>query len=239
MSTIDPSIARQAKASRKPGPVHIGTALILLFVGGLAIGFGWGTMLIFGEGDFAYDPPALVLAALIASIPLSVIGTIVWMAAVLKRRELGMFYGFGASWFGTGLGLLAANAEFEAEILFTFGCVALGIAVFFVAAGFFAAQLRRAGRERAEVIMRTGTRVTGTVSDKGYTAFTESDRILTTVTFTFTDLQGVQRWVQRSMLIHVGAPVVEGQETDVWFDAANPGNDRGIVVRLAHESPLR
>jgi hypothetical protein len=84
-----------------------------------------------------------------------------------------------------------------------------------------------------------GVLAAATVSDKGYTVFHESDRILTTVTFTFTDLQGVQRWVQRTMTVSAADPIENGQETRLWYDAANPGNDRAIVVELAYRSPLR
>ena len=88
-------------------------------------------------------------------------------------------------------------------------------------------------------MMRSGTRTTATVTDKGYDIFRESARILTSVTFTFTDLNGVQRWVQRPMLITASDPVVEGQETDLWYDPSAPGNDKRIVVKLAVDGPLR
>ncbi|MFZ2172834.1 MAG: hypothetical protein WAW17_02135 [Rhodococcus sp. (in: high G+C Gram-positive bacteria)] len=85
----------------------------------------------------------------------------------------------------------------------------------------------------------TGTSVSATVSDKGYTTFRESDRILTSVTFTFTDGTGTPRWVQRHMAIHASSTIVDGQQTRLWYDATDPGNDSRVTVELANEWPLR
>ncbi|MEN0136307.1 MAG: hypothetical protein AAGC80_14235 [Rhodococcus sp. (in: high G+C Gram-positive bacteria)] len=40
----------------------------------------------------------------------------------------------------------------------------------------------------------------------------------------------------RRMLISSDAPVLDGQPTKIWYDAADPGNERKIVVELATTS---
>ena len=37
-------------------------------------------------------------------------------------------------------------------------------------------------------------------------------------------------------MISSDAPVVDGQTTKIWYDAADPGNERTIVVDLATTS---
>ncbi|KQP57189.1 hypothetical protein [Agreia sp. Leaf283] len=44
---------------------------------------------------------------------------------------------------------------------------------------------------------------------------------------------------QKTMVIEQGDPVVDGQETRLWYDATNPGDVGGIVVELARERRLR
>jgi hypothetical protein len=41
------------------------------------------------------------------------------------------------------------------------------------------------------------------------------------------------------MIIQQANPVIEGQETQLWYDARNPGDEKGIVVELARQYPVR
>ncbi|NMM92248.1 hypothetical protein B2J88_49795 [Rhodococcus sp. SRB_17] len=117
------------------------------------------------------------------------------------------------------------------------GCWALGAGFFVVALA--AARSRVRLMESQEEVVRSGEPVPATVSDKGYVIFHESTRIFTAVTFTFTDAEGLQRWVRRTMVVRAENPVINGQQTQLWYDRNDPGNDARIVVKLAVDSPLR
>ncbi|WP_431277812.1 hypothetical protein [Leifsonia poae] len=239
MSTVDPSIARRLRESRRPSTVRVVVVLLLLFVGGLLAGYGWGS---FGRMiDAELDVPDVsILIAIPVGMLLLIGSSIAWGAIVIKRSDIGIMYGNAASLAGGGVGALIASGSYpDPAVVAIIGVALLVLAVICLALGGWAAATRRRRARADEETMRTGTLATATVSDKGYTVFHESNRILTTVTFTFTDRQGVQRWVQRMMTINAADPIENGQETRLWFDAANPGNDRAIVVELAHRSPLR
>lgn len=236
MSTVDPVALRKLRTAKRPGPVPIAIALVLQFAGGLAAGYGWPQMMLFDDAD----PPALAMAGIISSIPLLVIGSLLWTGIVLKHRRLGLSMGGAIAWLGAALGVQQGssnlgNPPWMAALAAGFLAVAMLLALF----GALAARRRRITAIREEEIMLTGTAAAAIVSDKGYTIFRESSKIFTTVTFTFHDLAGIQRWVQRSMLINAAAPVVDGAETTLWYDAMDPGNDKKIVVKLARDSPLR
>lgn len=240
MSIVDPVIAQRLRRTRRPGLVAVVIVLIVILFGGVAVGYGWSSM--FGGASLVdaaeYEPSWISVVAIIAGFPLSIIGTIAWLGIVLKRRELGVLYGLATFWTGAGIGLLIA-ARALGGLVTVIGLISFGLAAVFLAVGAVAAGRRQASRNLQAEIIRTGTRTTATVSDKGYLIFRESPRIFTTVTFTFTDLQGVQRWVQRQMVVHAASPVVDGQETELWYDASDPGNDKKIAVKLAVDSPLR
>jgi hypothetical protein len=240
MSTVDPSIARKAREARVPGNVAVAALLTLHVLGGLASGFGWSTFASLSDEGGA-EPDALGIVGITVGMPVAIVASILWTGVVLKRRDVGLGYGFAGFWLGAGLGILLAAQRVPqaAEVLRVVGVIALVLAALLLLVGVRAARARRAALESAAVMMRTGTRTTATVSDKGYDIFRESSRILTTVTFTFTDLQGVQRWVQRPMLVTASDPVVEGRESDLWYDSSAPGDDKRIVVKLAMDSPMR
>jgi hypothetical protein len=240
MSTIDPTLARKARQARVPSTTLVIVVLALHVVGGLGNGYGWSTFATFTD-EGTTEPDALGIVGITVGMPLAIIASIVWTSIVIKRSDVGLGYGFSAFWFGGGLGILYAASRFpQVEVLLrNIGFAALAIAVAFLLLGLRAAVARRAAAALAAEIMRTGTRTTATVTDKGYLVFGESTRILTTVTFTFTDMQGVQRWVQRPMLVTAADPIVEGRESDLWYDPTAPGDDRRIVVKLALDSPMR
>lgn len=239
MSTVDPTIARREREQRRPSNARVGVLLALLLLGGFAAGYGWGgfdAMMSSGPDE----PSVLVLVAIPVGMIVTIVSLIAWMAVVLKRADLGLMYGNAAALLGAGAGVIVvATAGGGASYVLAIGFGLLGLAMACLVLGVVAAASRRRRAAAEEEAMRTGTQVTAVVTDKGYTVFHESDRILTTVTFSFTDLQGVQRWVQRTMVIEAGDPVQNGQETRLWFDAADPGDDKAIVVELAHRSQLR
>jgi hypothetical protein len=239
MSTVDPTIAQKLRESRRPTLLRVVVVLALLVVGGLLAGYGWGSIGRVMDEDLV-APDASIFIAIPVGMFVTIVSSIAWTGIVMKRRDLGLMYGNAAALLGGGVGVLvAAGKHRDGSVATAIGLALLGLAVVCVVLGAVAASSRRRRARAEDDTIRTGTVVAATVSDKGYTVFHESDRILTTVTFTFTDLQGVQRWVQRTMTINAADPIENGQETRLWYDAANPGNDRAIVVELAYRSPLR
>ncbi|PTR21878.1 hypothetical protein C8K36_11344 [Rhodococcus sp. OK519] len=234
MSTIDPVAARRARANRPPSAVRIGTALILLFVGGAGLGYGWPTMFGGWVDPESFNPSVLAFVGVLAGLPVTISGFLVWASILLKARHFGLLYGFAAAWAGAGTGALVAGQEMgDAPLVSAVGYGCLLVATLCLAGGLVTARRRRVRGVRNQEARQTGTTATAVVSDRGYTAFRESDRILTTVTFTFTDNANIQRWVQRHMVIHAASPVVDGQSTRLWYDPEDPGNDKRIVVELA------
>lgn len=239
MSTVDPSIAKKAREARVPSSGLVVLLLVLHLVGGFGNGYGWSTFAAFTESST--EPSGWGILGIVIGMPMVILASIAWTTVVLKRRDVGLGYAFSAFWLGAGAGVLLASTEQPglADLLRVIGLVAIGIGIAFLLLGLTAARARRAAAAVTAEVMRTGTRTTATVTDKGYDIFRESSRILTSVTFSFTDMQGVQRWVQRPMLVTASDPIVEGRETDLWYDPTAPGDDARIVVKLAVESPLR
>jgi len=239
MSTIDPGIAKQQRAARRPSNVRVVVTLVFLFLGGVALGVGWG-----GFGwmvDLETEQvDVLTAVAIPVGMTLTVIALIAWASLITRRGDLGLMYGNAAVLFGAALGVVLVSQRVDDDGVLTL--VAVGLVVLAVGAlvlGLVAAASRRRAVSRAEDARRSGRQTTATVTDRGWTIFHESTRIFTTVTFSFVDLAGTQRWVQRQMVVHAEDPVENGQATRLWFDPADPGDDRRIVVELAQDNPLR
>lgn len=237
MSTIDPSLARAQRAARRPSTARVVILLVVLLAGGFGLGYGWGGL---GMFDGETDPPTLSILGAIGGLMLTVLGSIAWSWTALRRADIGFGYSSAAVFLGAGTGLMTVAQQNDSPPLAVgIASALLGLGALFLLLGITAAASRRRQTSRDARTMRTGTLTTATVSNKGYDFFRESSRILTTVTFTFVDLQGTQRWVGKTMVIDQGDPIVDGQESRLWFDAANPGDTRGIVVELAKQRQLR
>ncbi|KQZ76044.1 MULTISPECIES: DUF3592 domain-containing protein [unclassified Nocardioides] len=233
MSTIDPIAARRAKAERAPGALRVGLNLVVLVIGGYLTGVGWTEM----SADVTESPPSTVtMAAVPVGMTLTVIGLIAWGPLLLRSSKLGIAQGLAAAASGGGLGTWTTAREIESRVAERVGLGLLVLAAALLLLSLFAYRRRIARARLAEELMKTGTRTLATVSDKGYTASSEGSSVFTTVTFTFHDAHGVQRWVQRPMMVRRAAPITDGQTTDLWYDAQDPGNDKHIVVALALES---
>ncbi|GIT80408.1 hypothetical protein LLS1_20770 [Leifsonia sp. LS1] len=236
MSTVDPSRARAARQARRPSTTRVVVLLVVLFAGGVLMGWGWGGFALIGEDA---EPPVGAVLGAVGGLILSVAGFAGWTATMLRRSDVGLGYGAAAELLGGGAGLMAVLQGTQNVVAHGIAWALFVLGAFFLVLGASAAAARRRQGSRDERIMESGMLTTATVSDKGYDFFHESSRILTTVTFTFTDLQGTQRWVQKTVLIEQSAPIMEGQETRLWYDAANPGDTRSIVVELARANALR
>ena len=242
MSTIDPVAQRTLRRNRPPRPIAIVVALALHLVGGFAMGYGWSGFFSAFQAPIEEltAPPVITNIAIVVGLPLTIGGAIAWLSLAMKRADLQAFHGAAVFCLGAAVGVLLASVEFGLPLLLIpIGVAFLGLAVLFLALAARAGSLRTRRLAREESIMHTGTLTTATVSDKGYVIFRESTRIFTTVTFTFTDLHGAQRWVQRRMVVRAEDPVAEGQQTELWYDPSDPGNDGNIVVKLAVDSPIR
>ncbi|SDX34708.1 hypothetical protein SAMN04487912_110197 [Arthrobacter sp. cf158] len=236
MSTVDPIALKRLRANKRPGPISIVVSLAFQFLGGLAAGYGWPHVEAFED----IEPPLLPLVAVISSIPILVLSSIAWTAVAMKHNKLGLPLGGTLAWLGAALGVAAAAVGLGyPTALIWVGAGCLAISLLLAVLGVWAAHKRRTIAHLEATVMSTGTMTSARVSDKGYLSFSDSAKILTTVTFTFHDAGGVQRWVQRPLLITAAEPVVDGQETTLWYDPLDPGNDQKIVVKLAKDMPLR
>ncbi|WP_159708535.1 hypothetical protein [Arthrobacter sp. 18067] len=236
MSTVDPIALRKLRANERPGPVSVVLALAFQFIGGFAAGYGWPHLALFD----GVEPPALALIAIISSIPVLVLSSIAWTAVAMKHSKLGLALGGTLAWLGASLGVAAVAVQPGMTPMLTWvGAGCLAISLFLGILGIIGARTRRAIAHREATVMSTGTMTSARVTDKGYLSFSDSAKILTTVTFTFHDSMGTQRWVQRPLLITAAEPVLDGQETTLWYDPLDPGNDKKIVVKLAKDMPLR
>lgn len=63
--------------------------------------------------------------------------------------------------------------------------------------------------------------------------------MISKVTFRFTDLAGVSRFVQRTVRKPANVQVIVGQTTSLWYDPTHPARDKSIVVELAQQNPVR
>jgi hypothetical protein len=237
MSTVDPALARRARAERVPSNVRVVVVLVVLVVGGFLSGYGWGSFGRFGDDEL---PDRFAIVAIPVGMLATILGSIVWMSLVMRRADIGVGFGQAAVLVSAAIGLLlAARIAGDSVPLVIIGAVILVLGIAAGVLGAVAGRRRIAEAQRAVEAMRSGTQTEAIVTDQGWTIFSESPRILTTVTFSFVDLQGVQRWVQRPMVIHAVDPLVNGARTRLWYDPSDPGDDRRIAVEAALASPIR
>lgn len=107
--------------------------------------------------------------------------------------------------------------------------------------------LRRRARQSRTEDLRRGAHVQGTVTDDGLAEFADTPNVkLATITVTFRDLSGVQRWVSVMAVQTPGRLIEVGHTVDVWFDHTAPDNvsrirvehDNG-VSRIAPGTPIK
>ncbi|MBB2958417.1 hypothetical protein [Pseudoclavibacter helvolus] len=98
--------------------------------------------------------------------------------------------------------------------------------------------LRLRSSRRGDSVRRmlaAGRPVAGTVTEG--VAISPGTRTIASWRFTFTDAQGVQRWVKRTSTVDWHTAPKPGQRVWVLFDAANPGDTSRIFV--SRSSPGR
>lgn len=236
MSTVDPEIARAKRAMRRPSIALVIILLLLLLAGGMLCGYGYAGMASF---ESVGEPPIGAIVGAAGGMPLTIFASILWTWAVIKRPDIGLAYGFAAVLFGAGIGVMLESRGRADDVASWIAWGLVGGGGLLLVLGIAAAGGRTSQSRRDRETLRTGTLTTATVTNKGYDFFRESSRILATVTFTFVDLQGTRRWVKKTALIEQSDPIVDGQTTRLWYNAAEPGDTKQIVVEAAHDRPVR
>jgi hypothetical protein len=225
-----------------PRPTHgvgLAVAQVLLLAGSLLAGYGIGCTVI----DANEDAPASYVAgddigiATIGGCIIAVVGLVMWSFMVDSHPlAVGQLHSWGTSLPAGAFGLLIATSHLGAGD--TYALVAIGLAI----AGAVAMVLgcvavsRRRRRYRHELdLIARGTAVPATVLDSGLDPddFEEASNVITTVTFRFVIGDHAYR-LNRRMTIPQHGLVLEGQRTTVWYDPADPTDDRAMVVAMQH-----
>ena len=238
MSLIDPDAARRARGRRVPTLRDLIPWTIASFVGGVLHAFGLVIMSGDGEPDFMESTTTRFAVMMVLTPVGGLLILLSWIAWVSRVARNPLLPGWGApstlGLMGAAIGASLARSRSEligeprvthTVLLLLAGAVLLGIltAVSWVR--------RRARLDRDAQIMRTGLRVLGTVTNQGYTHFSESSRIWTKVTYSFVDGAGAVRYVQRAAIIEAGDPIVDGDTVDVWYDPGAPRDGTCVVVK--------
>lgn len=239
MSTTDPAEARRELArSRRSGAVRwilIGDTLVVL---GNAL-FSIGVYGLFGLG-FAQDSPTLEatmpirIIAFGAGLIVSILGSFIHFSAARRHsgRPVGgsPFLGIvplavigwaGGAWIGWAV--FAPSSWIWIPLVVTLAAVALVV----LSARTRAADRRN--REALSALVEAGAIVPGVVTEIAELS-PGSGGLVAPVVVTFSDAQGIDRWVRklgqwdRSEVPNVGDTVA------VLFDAADPGNDKRIWI---------
>lgn len=213
----------------------IGTGAVLLLSG---LAAGWSITLCL-QTDVLADGANMGPLALVAiSLIVAVSALIVWSAEADPRRALTVWHGLAGVLAGVGIGVLVANLGNSGSGRTT----AIGFGVLVAAALLLLLSLSLGGKARRKAtlvddVIRTGVKVTAFVAHKGYDGFGESSQVNTPVRFEFTDAEGVERQVEKRLMILSHDPIEKGQETDLWYDPADPDDVDRIVVQLQLDHP--
>lgn len=236
MSLTDPVAARHARAERRRPIVRVVLTLLLL-TSSAVTGVTWGVLIVSG---FESADAALQVAAIVSAI-IAWISYLAFSIATFGSWRAGPVV-LGIAFALLGLGLLGARLNGGGSVLEFpgwLGLVFLSLGLLIWVLGFVSRASRRRRAEQQQRTLASGVATTATVTDVPRGPSPSSRGLWAAVTFTFTDRGGTQRWVERPMLIRREGDVKIGDTTQLWYDAADPGNDRSIVVELAKDNPLR
>ncbi|MEU2948975.1 DUF3592 domain-containing protein [Nocardiopsis alba] len=98
--------------------------------------------------------------------------------------------------------------------------------------GFLSRVRERRGRELLGRLLREGTRTTGEVTELTLPVSNDSGPSVTHWTFSFTDLRGQRRWVQRIQRLPRGRVLSIGGPVTVLYDPSRPHDTSRIFVAL-------
>lgn len=229
MSTIDPNLARLNRKKWSPGPVALSVGLLLGLLAGFATGFGFPTLYSNGE----LDPPIAGTVSASLAIPLVIGASTLWTALMVKGKDVGFGPGMLFFFLGLGVGATVAKSQLgESVLAVIFTIIAVFFSLLFAVLTPIGMRARKKVAATRELILRTGIATTATISDTGFRPNIDADKVLAQVTFTFFDITGTQRWVQQAMFVDMRNPIVQGQETTLWYDPADPSDRHRIFVKL-------
>lgn len=232
MSTLDPVAARVSRQRRRR-PVQRGILSSVLLLGVAVAGWGWGTLSIDGTEGAGRLLAVTIVASVVAWCSLLVFA----IASAGPWRAAPFILGFAFLLLG-GAFLVVRPAEPLLEFPSFLGLILLAFAVLVTLGGLRARSRVRSRARTQDAAVASGTRATAVVTDVPPGPDPSSRGLWAKVTFTFTDLSGTQRWVQRPLLIRRSGDVSLGDTTLLWYDSSNPGDDASIVVELARDNPL-
>jgi len=238
MSTIDPDAAARAKAARIPQAQDLWGPGLTVLVGAFVTAYSITAFVTVLDTENEDPEPwqwILRITALTVAAGATIVGLNTWVARSVRNPRLP---GFGAAQalacasaaFGTTV-VAPAPAWFREPRMIPGTWWLAGIALFLGILSVVSWGARAADRRREDETMRSGRLTTGVVTNQGYDRFHESNRILTSVTYSFDDLNGTRRFVRRPAMITADDPVVTGELVDLWFDPARPDHLKTIAVR--------
>lgn len=219
MTTIDPGLEKQRKAMRPPGLTWIVISLTMLFLGGGGLALGiLGTANQLVNIDLNMDAGMGAVAAMGGGIAMMVIGFISWSSAVIREvisrsildepNRFGFALGLAFPPLGGGLVLLY-------EDFLPWAWLTLAAAVLMLLASLWGVKSRKADARKAAELRASGQHTSAVVTDQGYDMFeTGTASIFTTVTVSFHDHHGTQRWFTTPKLISRDFPIKNGQSYD-------------------------
>lgn len=225
-----------------PRPSHeVGLTLaqVLLIAGGGLAGYGFGCTVIDGYDD---APPAYVADGDIAMFALgglvvAVVGWVMWsFMADSHPLSVGQLHSWATFLPASALGVLLSARELGVTgwyVVGAFGLAAAGVGAMLLAS---TRVRRRRRRYRHELgLIARGVAVPATVLDSGLDPgdFEEASNVITTVTFRFVVGDDAYR-LHRRMTIPQHGILLDGQRTTVWYDPADPSDDKAMVVAIQH-----
>lgn len=191
-----------------------------------------GSGLACGQGVGANDPSnqlwgPVFLISLMAGIWLY----FWWCCLSLSRNLCGIRANAGLGLNIVAFGVaLADTSDYTWPIYLAVGGVAL------IGLGCWTGALGASATRRQELIRETGWQTTATLTYIDPAKPSADDPITGCLaTFTFQDLEGQQRWVQRPMLVSRDEEIPVGTTTRVWMAHDEPVDEDKIVVELSEE----
>ncbi|NYG59620.1 hypothetical protein BJ980_002543 [Nocardioides daedukensis] len=171
------------------------------------------------------------------ALVVTVCALILWSTLADPRRALTIWHGIAASFLGVGAGTLLGNLGEDNSKALWFGVGMIVAAALLLLLGLSGGSKARRKVNLVGDLKSTGVRTTAVVLNRGYLEFGESTQVNTPVTFEFSDEQGHKHRVEKRLLILPADPIEEGQETELWYDPADPEDWDRIVVQLQQEHP--
>ncbi len=237
MHSEPPPFRFTPRSRSRTGPV---VAAVLIAAGSAWAGYGLGLTIIDANDDAppAYVAQGAAAAGTLGGALIAVIGSVGWLFMMDRfPRALSSWHAGGLLLLCSAPGLVVATRELGARDRYDVAAAGLAAAgiVGLLGATLLAARRRLRWRDELRLIAE-GTPAAGVVVDSGVDPddFEDASNLITTTTFRFFDADGTPYLLRKRVTIPLAAPIVEGQRTTVWYDPANPLDERRIVVAMVH-----